>query len=75
MTVTADTKKRVVIPGARAGDVFTCEDTPSGIVLRRIYRAVEKKKLTKVQIRKAIQSWKYKPAMSWEELRSITREL
>ncbi len=74
MTLTADTKKRVVIPGAAPGDVFACEQTDNAIILRRIYRQAPKRKLTKKQALKAIRSWKFRPAMSWEELRTITRE-
>jgi len=74
MTLTADAKKRVVIPGAAPGDVFACEQNDNAVILRRIYRQVPKKKLTKKQALKAIRGWKFKPAMSWEELRAITRE-
>jgi hypothetical protein len=75
MTLTADTKKRVVLPGAAPGDVFTCEQTEQGVVLRRIYRMPARKKLTKAQVLKAIRASKFKPAMSWEKLRKLTREL
>jgi hypothetical protein len=74
MTLTADAKKRVVIPGAAPGDVFACEQTKQGVVLKRIYRPTRRKKITKAQALKAIRKWKFKPAMSWEELRTWTRE-
>ena len=38
MTLTADSKKRVVLPGAAPGDVFTCEQKGPEMVLRRVYR-------------------------------------
>jgi len=41
MTLTADAKKRVVLPGAVPGDVFTCEKISQGMLLRRIYRQKE----------------------------------
>jgi hypothetical protein len=44
------------------------------MLLRRIYRQKAKKKMTKKQVLAAIRRWKYIPAMSWEELRKITRE-
>lgn len=75
VTVTADTKKRIVIPSAAAGDVFTCEESPHGIVLRRVYRPIPKKKLTKAQIRKTIRSWKSLRGLKWDDLRKLTREL
>jgi outer membrane biosynthesis protein TonB len=39
-----------------------------------VYRKTPRKKLTKEQALKAIRRWKFKPAMSWEELRAMTRE-
>jgi hypothetical protein len=74
MTLTADSKKRVVLPGAAPGDVFTCQQKGPELVLRRVYRNTPRKKLTKAQALKAIRSWKFKPAMSWEQLRAFTRE-
>jgi hypothetical protein len=73
-TLTADSKKRVVLPGAAPGDVFACTQKGPEMVLRRIYRHAPQKKLTKAQALKAIRSWKFKPAMSWEQLRALTRE-
>ena len=74
MTLRADSKKRVVLPGAAPGDVFACEQKGHEVVLKRIYREAPRKKLTKAQALKAIRNWKFKPAMTWEELRAITRE-
>ena len=75
MTLTADSKKRVVIPGASPGDVFACEKTNHGIVLKRIYSPPRKKKLTKAQALKAILNWRAVPNTTWEALRKVTREL
>ncbi len=74
MIITADAKKRVLLPGASPGDVFACEKTGNAVILRRIYREGPRKKLTKEQALKAIRSLKFKPAMSWEKLRKLTRE-
>jgi hypothetical protein len=74
MTLTADSKKRVVLPGAAPGDVFTCEQKGPEMVLRRIYHEAPRKKLTKAQALKAIRSWKALRGVKWEELRAITRE-
>jgi hypothetical protein len=74
MTLTADAKKRVVIPGAAPGDVFACEQTDNAVILRRVYRESPSKKLTREQARKAIQSWKALRGVKWEELRKMTRE-
>jgi hypothetical protein len=74
MTLTADAKRRVVIPGAVPGDVFACEETGQEIVLRRVYRRGARRKRTKAEVLKAIRNWKSVPKIRWEELRKITRE-
>ena len=74
MTLTADAKKRVVLPGAAPGDVFACEGKGSELILRRIYRKPRQKKVTKKTVLKAIENWKSVPNIRWEELRKLTRE-
>jgi hypothetical protein len=74
MTLTADAKKRVVIPGAVPGDVFACEQTEQGVLLKRVYRPKPRKKLTKQQALRAIRGWKSLRGLTWEELRKLTRE-
>jgi hypothetical protein len=74
MTLTADSKKRVVLPGAAPGDVFACEHKGPEIVLRRIYRETPGKRRTKADVLKAIRKWKSVPNIRWEELRKFTRE-
>lgn len=75
MTLTADSKKRVVLPGAAPGDVFACEQKGPELILRRVHRAVPRKKPTKREVLKAIQSWKSVPKIRWEDLRKMTREI
>jgi len=76
MTVIADSKRRVVMPGARPGDVFACEDEGNGhfLLVRLNKPAPPKKKKTRAEIRKAIANSKMKFDMSWEELHQMTRE-
>ena len=74
MTLTADAKKRVIIPGAAPGDVFAYEQTNDGVVLRRVYRQARRKKITRQQALKAIRNWKSLRGVKWEELRKMTRE-
>ena len=74
MTLTADSKRRVVLPGAEAGDVFTYQQKGPEMVLRRVHRAAAQKKRTKADVLKAIRNWKSVPKIRWEELRKITRE-
>jgi TnpA family transposase len=75
MTLTADSKKRVVLPGAAPGDVFTCDKTGPELILRRVHRAAPQKKPTKAAVVKAIRGWKSVPKVRWEELRKMTREI
>jgi hypothetical protein len=74
MTLTADSKKRVVLPGAAPGDVFSYEQKGPELILRRVHRAAPQKKRTKAEVLKAIRNWKSVPNIRWEELRKITRE-
>lgn len=74
MTLTADNKKRVVLPGVAPGDVFACEKKGGEFVLRRIYHTQPRKKLTKKTVLQAIGNWKAVPNIPWKELRKLTRE-
>jgi hypothetical protein len=77
MTITADGKKRVVIPWAKAGDVFTCEQQDENhISLVKLVPPPppKAKKMTKAQVLRAIKNSKMKFDMTWDELRVLTRE-
>jgi len=74
MTLKADSKKRVVLPGAAPGDVFVCERKGPELVLRLVHRAAPQKKQTKAEVLKAIRAWKSVPNSRWEKLRKLTRE-
>ena len=74
MTLTADSKKRVVLPGAAPGDVFACKQRGPELILRRVHRAAPQKKRTRAHVLRAIRNWKSVPNIRWEELRNITRE-
>jgi len=75
MTVIADSKKRVVMPGARPGDVFALEDEGNGhFLLVRLSKPAPPNKKTRADVRKAIASSKLKFDMSWNQMREMTRE-
>jgi hypothetical protein len=75
MTVTADSKRRVVMQEARPGDVFACEDEGNGhFLLVRLNKPAPPKKKTRTEVRKAIAASKLKFDLSWDELREMTRE-
>ena len=74
ITLTADSKKRGVLPGAAPGDVFAYEQRGPELILRRVHRAAPQKKRKKADVLKAIRKWKSVPNIRWEELRRVTRE-
>ncbi len=75
MTVTADSKKRVTMPGARPGDVFAYEDRGNGhFHLVRLNMPDPPKKKTRAEVRKALATSKLTFDLSWDELREMTRE-
>ena len=75
MTVIADSKRRVVMPGARPGDVFACEDAGNGhFLFVRLNKPMPPKKMNRTEIRKAIATSKMKFDLTWDELRKLTRE-
>jgi hypothetical protein len=75
MTIKADSKKRVLVPDARPGDVFVYEDQGNGhFHLMRLNVPVAPKRKTRAQVRKAIARATLKFDLSWDELRELTRE-
>jgi hypothetical protein len=76
MTVTADAKRRVVVPGVKPGDIFACEQQDGNrFMLVKLTVALPAKKKTRNEILRAIKQSKMSPAMNWEKLRVLTREL
>ena len=76
MTVTADAKRRVVVPGVKPGDIFACEQQDENrFMLVKLTVALPAKKKTRNEILRAIKQSKMSPAMNWEKLRTLTREL
>ena len=75
MTTTADSKKRVVLPTARPGDVFDVQRFGEGqFMLVRLARPEPKAPLTRAQCLRAIASAPLHPTMDWETLKGLTRE-
>jgi hypothetical protein len=75
MTVTADAKKRVVLPDAKAGDVFACErQNENRFLLVRLAPPPPPRKKTVAEVRRALKTGKLKFDLTWDELRALTRE-
>ena len=75
MTLKADSRKRVVVPDARPGDVFDYEDRGNGrYLLVRLTKPIPKARITRTDFRKTLDSSKLKFNVGWDELRRLTRE-
>lgn len=75
MTLTADAKKRVVVPGVKPGDVFACEQQDENhFLLVRLVRPPKPAKRTKGGVRRAIRNSKLNFDVTWDQLRAATRE-
>jgi len=75
MTSRADSKKRIVLPAARPGDVFEIQDHGNGrYTLVRLLRPEPKAIMTRSQCLKAISMSPLRPKMDWEKLKKLTRE-
>lgn len=73
--VRADIKRRVVIPGARPGDLFDVQrEGDERFVLVRLHRASEAPEMSREACLEAIDRSPLNMAFSWEQLRRITRE-
>jgi hypothetical protein len=74
-TSKADSKKRVVLPAVQPGDVFDIQKKTEGqYVLIRLERPEFPDRVSRKDCLKAMDEAPLCPAMSWEELRKITRE-
>jgi hypothetical protein len=75
MTTTADSKKRIVLPTAKPGDVFDIQHRGDGrFMLLRLARPEPEPRLTRAQCLRAIDTAPLRPMMDWVALRELTRE-
>ena len=73
--VRADIKRRVVIPGAKPGDIFDVQrQSDERFVLVRLHRANEATRISREACIEAMDRLPLDMALSWEQLRQITRE-
>jgi len=75
MTVTADNKKRVVLPWVKPGGIFTCEQQDENhFSLARLQPPPPPKRRSRAGVRRALKHSKLTFDFTWDELRRITRE-
>jgi hypothetical protein len=74
MIQTVDENKRLPLPEAKPGDAFEVEAQGDGrFLLTRV--ELPRQKPTPEQVKKALDNWRSKSTMTWEELRAMTREI
>jgi hypothetical protein len=63
VTVIADSRRRVIVPGARPGGVFACEDEGNGhfLLVRLNKPALPKKENPRAEVLAAVKASKMKP--------------
>ena len=72
--VRADPERRVVIPGARSGDIFDARrQGEERFVLVRLHRSSEAPRMSREVCLDAMSRSPLNPTLSWEQLRRITR--
>jgi hypothetical protein len=74
MTTTADSKKRIVLPSAKPGEVFEVLTEGEGhFRVIRLERAPPPMPMSQSDCLSAMNSAPLRPRMSWEKLRTLTR--
>jgi hypothetical protein len=73
-TYTVDTKKRILLPGGRPGDVFDIQQQAEGrFLLIRMEKPERSEHMSKKACMKAMRKAPLRLTMTWEKLRDLTR--
>ncbi len=73
-TSKVDSKKRIVLPNGRPGDIFDIQQQDEGrFVLVRLEKP-ETGRMSRKSCLDAMRRSPLRPTMTWEELRELTRE-
>ena len=74
-TSKVDTKKRIVLPGGRPGDVFDIQQQMEGrFLLIRLEKPERSERMSKKACLEAMRKAPLRPTLTWEKLRELTRE-
>jgi hypothetical protein len=74
-TSTLDTKKRIVLPDGRPGDIFDIQQQAEGrFLLIRLEKPMRVKRMSRKACLEAMHKAPLQPTMAWEKLRELTRE-
>jgi hypothetical protein len=72
---TADAKRRVVLPAAKPGDVFDIQSQGEGrLLLVRLERPEPPSGMSMARCLEAIAASPLRPRMTWDSLKTLTRE-
>jgi hypothetical protein len=72
---TADAKRRVVLPGARPGDVFDIQSQGEGrLLLVRLEPPESAPRMSMARCLEAIAAAPLRPKLSWDSLKAVIRE-
>lgn len=72
---TVDSKKRIILPKGRPGEVFDVQQQAEGrFLLVRLEPAERPERMSKKACVEAMRKAPLRPTMSWQELRALTRE-
>lgn len=75
MTTKADSKRRVVLPGAEPGDVYDVQEQGAGrYLLVRLERPKPKAAMSREDCLRAMDERPLRLGLTWEELKRLTRE-
>jgi hypothetical protein len=74
-TYTVDTKKRILLPGGRPGDVFDIQQQAEGrFLLIRLEKPERSEHMSKKACMEAMRKAPLRLTMTWEKLRDLTRK-
>jgi hypothetical protein len=74
-TSTVDTKKRIVLPKGRPGEVFDIQQQAEGrFLLIRLEKPKRAERMSKKACLEAMRKAPLRQTMTWEKLRELTRE-
>lgn len=74
-TAITDQKRRIVLPGAKPGEVYAVRELSAGRMKLSLMLPAPKKRWRRSDVEKMLNSSALTPQMSWNSLRQLTREL
>ncbi len=74
-TSTVDSKRRIVLPGGRPGDIFDIQLQSEGrFLLVRLEKPQRRQPMSREDCLDAMRKAPLEPTVPWEKLREMTRE-